>query len=111
MAGRVSWQLDRDPKKAVLRLFWYTEGRGTQDVGIVEELQLPTNQPYHEQEFQFKIPAEPYSFQGKLITLKWALELIVNKEVNRLDLLVSPWMKQPTLAAIPDEKKKGFSIS
>ena len=110
--GHVGWQLDHAPKKAVFRLFWYTEGRGTQDVGVIEETEIHVQQTQHEQAFQYQLPMEPYSFQSKLITLKWALELIVDKEVSRLDLTVSPWTEPLVLKEKPDDGKKPvFSIN
>ena len=36
--GVVRWQLDRPPRRAELRLFWYTEGRGSQDVSVEETI-------------------------------------------------------------------------
>lgn len=97
--GTLGWKRDEPPRKAMLRLFWYTEGRGTQDVGIVEEIALPKDRKILSGTFRFQLPEAPYSFQGKLITLKWAIELVVNKgkEVERLDLVVSPWVEQVAL--------------
>ena len=34
IAGRALWILDEPPKAVEVRLFWYTEGKGTQDVGL-----------------------------------------------------------------------------
>ena len=101
--GTAGWHLDDAPKSALLRLFWYTEGRGTQEVRIVEELTLPTDLAEMSGTFRFSLPGLPYSFQGQLITLKWAIELLVNKdkEVERLDLIVSPWVEQVKLAKVP----------
>lgn len=100
--GTVGWDRESPPKKAMLRLFWYTEGRGTQDVGVLEELELPTDHKQLQGTFRFSLPASPYSFQGQLITLKWAIELVLNKgkEVERLDLIVSPWVEQVSLKKV-----------
>jgi len=105
VTGRVGWQLRKEPKKAALRLFWYTEGRGTQDVEIVEELELSPAEMSHEENFSFTLPPQPYSFQGKLITLKWALELVIDKgkDVKRVDLIVSPWVEQVVLSAVEED--------
>ena len=101
--GVAGWRLDDAPSSALLRLFWYTEGRGTQEVRVVEELKLPTHLAELSGTFRFTVPGMPYSFQGQLITLKWALELLVNKdkEVERLDLIVSPWVEQVKLVKVP----------
>ena len=100
--GTVGWRGEKPPRKAVLRLFWYTEGRGTQDVGVVEELELPTEQTALQGTFRLNIPDAPYSFQGQLITLKWAIELVLNKgkEVERRELVVSPWVEQVRLKKV-----------
>jgi hypothetical protein len=95
----VGWNLENPAKQAAIRLFWYTEGRGTQDVGIAEELELPAGRATCTGTFRFTLPDAPYSFQGSLITLKWAIELVLNKgrDVERLDLIVSPWVEQVRL--------------
>lgn len=100
--GTAGWRLDDTPRSAELRLFWYTEGRGTCDVGLVEVLRLPVNQASLTGTFRFTLPAAPYSFQGQLVALKWAIELIVNdgKLVERLDLVVSPWVEQVSLKKV-----------
>lgn len=111
--GRVGWQEDHAPKNAVLRLFWYTEGKGTQDVGVAAELELPGHLPAHEEPFAFTLPEAPYSFSGKLIALRWALELVLHggKNVTRLELLVSPWVKEAELGAVEDSGKKKWGFS
>lgn len=100
--GTLGWRLDDAPKDAVLRLFWFTEGKGTCDVGVAEELTLPHHLAELSGTFRFTLPAAPYSFCGQLITLKWAIELLVDdgKLVERLDLIVSPWVEQVTLKKV-----------
>jgi len=51
IAGRAGWQESRPPRNAALRLFWYTEGRGTQDIGIVAEQLMNVSQSMHEETF------------------------------------------------------------
>ena len=104
LSGRIGWRLDEVPKRAALRLFWYTEGRGTQDVEIIEEMNIVSSGLTHEERFSFTLPERPYSFSGRLITLKWALELVLNKgeHVKRVDLMVSPWVEQVKLGTVND---------
>ena len=47
--------------------------------------------------FEFKIPAGPYSFSGLLISLAWALELELDKECLQYDIVVSPTGKEISL--------------
>lgn len=100
--GVAGWRLDDAPRDAIIRLFWFTEGKGTCDVGVVEELSLPHHLAELSGTFRFTIPAAPYSFCGQLITLKWAIELLVDKGdlVERLDLIVSPWVEQVSLKKV-----------
>lgn len=87
-----TWQLDREIAKLELRLFWFTEGKGTQDIVVVARRAVERPASSGHDDFQFRLPAGPYSFSGKLITLRWALELVAlpGDETTRLDLLVSP---------------------
>ncbi|MCB0376713.1 MAG: hypothetical protein KDD04_12410, partial [Sinomicrobium sp.] len=39
--GSVHWVLDKEPKDMAVRLFWYTRGRGTEDLSIVASVSIP----------------------------------------------------------------------
>ena len=82
IGGRVTWQVDGDPASAELRLFWYTSGKGTQDVGNVDAVTFETPQTHDERTFSFVLPREPFSYSGKLISIVWAIELIVEPGSN-----------------------------
>lgn len=103
LRGEAAWHLDGEPEKLSARLFWYTQGKGTQDVGVVEELELS---PVAEgrQELRFQIPEGPYSFSGKLVSLLWAVELVAEPggETARAELVVSPTGRELVLVA-PEE--------
>jgi hypothetical protein len=90
--GRASWYLDREADAIEIRLFWYTSGKGTRDVGIEKSLEIdrPDTQGYRD--FSFKAPEGPYSFSGKLITLQWSIEVVVPStgETERVDFTVGP---------------------
>jgi hypothetical protein len=91
ISGRVSWQVDEAPQSAELRLFWYTSGKGTQDVENVDSVVFQTPQTNDGRAFSLTLPRQPYSFSGKLISLLWALELIVEpgSNVERQELVMS----------------------
>ena len=36
--GVAGWRLDKPPKMVELRLFWFTRGKGTEDVGGVNQM-------------------------------------------------------------------------
>lgn len=92
LAGRVSWRVDETPSSAELRLFWYTRGKGDKDVQVVDAVPFANPQSSDRREFRLPLPKEPYSFSGKLITLTWALELLVEpgSHVERRELVMSP---------------------
>ncbi len=92
ISGSVSWVTEDQVEHLELRLFWYTSGKGSEEAEIVDRLSVVTPEPSGERRFSFKAPEGPYSFSGRLITLRWALELVLepSKDVERLDLIVSP---------------------
>lgn len=92
LAGEVRWRLDTAPPRIELRLFWHTEGKGTKDVGIVANVGFDNPGWQDRRDFRFQLPDAPYSFSGKLISLEWALELVlpVSGDTERLAIVVSP---------------------
>lgn len=91
IAGRVSWVLETPPEAVELRLFWYTEGKGTQDVQVVEKVEFGALQEGRE-DFRFRLPSEPFSFSGRLLSIRWALELVAEPsgEAQREDFVMGP---------------------
>lgn len=92
IAGAVGWRLDAAPKSAELRLFWFTQGKGTQDVEVVDTVRFDNPGLEEARPFRFRLPESPFSCSGKLISILWALELVVesSKESTRADLVVGP---------------------
>jgi hypothetical protein len=88
----VLWALPATPARLEARLFWYTRGKGTEDVGLVASEQLQADGPAGERTVRFMLPAGPYSFSGKLISLIWAIELIAQpgNRVARCEFTLSP---------------------
>jgi hypothetical protein len=94
--GTVSWQLDRPATTAELRLFWYTAGKGDQDLRVIETVAFANPEPQDSRGFRVRLPEGPYSFSGKLISLLWALEAVVEpgSRAERLILIVSPTRRE-----------------
>ena len=90
--GKAFWRLDPPPESVELRLFWYTEGKGDQDVGIVETIPYAGPAAEDRRSFQLRLPEGPYSFSGKLISLVWAIEVVAQPgdRVGRCEITVSP---------------------
>lgn len=98
--GTVSWQLGEDADAVEVRLFWYTAGKGSRDVEVVETRHMAQPGISGSRSIELEVPRGPYSFSGKLITLAWAIELVVmpTGETERLDLTIGPRPVEVSLA-------------
>src|SRR6185312_15743543 len=87
-----SWKLEQPPKSVEARLFWFTRGKGTQDTTTVETVRFENPRNEETRPARVCLPEAPYSFSGKLISLIWAIELVVEPgdESARIELTVSP---------------------
>ena len=92
ISGAAGWKFKATPESAEIRLFWRTEGKGTQDVTLVETLTLEAPRQEEARPFRFVAPGSPYSFSGQLISLVWALELVLKPgdESALLDIVIAP---------------------
>lgn len=92
ISGNASWRLDHPPKNVELRLFYRTEGRGMQDVGVAQTVVFESPMQEDSRSFTLVAPDAPYSFSGKLITLTWAVELVAlpSKNSTSIDLVIAP---------------------
>lgn len=92
ITGQATWELAAPPKALELRLFWFTRGKGTTDVQVVETLRFDAPRPADRRDFRFRLPATPYSFSGKLISLVWALEFVTlpGDQTVRTEFTLSP---------------------
>ena len=108
VSGKILWALDKAPKEITLPLGWITEGRGTQDSKVEAEKTWTTEQTSGEESFEFTLPPSPYSFEGTLISVNWALELHVKKgkAEYRLPITVSPHGSAISLSQLSDESKR-----
>ena len=88
--GRVCRHTGEIPKRVCVRLLWYAQGKGTEDVGVVEELNFEAAGAIGSETFEFVAPPAPWSVSGKLISLIWRLEAIVDKECVYRDITISP---------------------
>ncbi len=99
--GVAGWRLDQPPSGVELRLFWFTRGKGTEDVGVVNSMNFPSPQLEEGRKFTFTLPQDPWSFSGQLISVIWALELVVQpgNQRSRLEIIVSPTGREIQLHA------------
>jgi len=114
VAGTVSWEVPGDtspedastraPTQAEVRLAWYTVGRGDRDTEIVASQALEAPGVSDRRSFRFRLPDGPYSFSGKLISLVWTVEAVLEpgSRAGRADLVVSPTGKEVRLQTEPE---------
>jgi len=87
--GLAAWELDKK-RDVTVRLFWRTEGKGTQDIGLEAEVEFEDAAATDAQPFHFTAPQGPYSFDGRLVAIVWTLELHAGKHAERLDITITP---------------------
>lgn len=89
--GTVRWTADAPPRKAELRLFWFTRGKGDRDAETVGVVGFEMPQASDRREFSFPAPDGPPGFSGKLISLIWGLELVLEAGGSVLtELVIGP---------------------
>lgn len=117
ISGKVTWQQVESDEKVALRLFWFTSGRGTQEVEVLRELVWPMSQG--QADFALDLPEEPYSFNGSLISLSWALEAVYlpsEEASDRYEFQLTPNGQAITLTPVSNpatakKKNKWFSVT
>lgn len=77
LQGLVTWSATCAPRRVEVRLFWFTTGVAPQQIGLAEKTVF--NQPVAQdsRRFAFVLPATPWSFQGQLTVLRWAVEAVL----------------------------------
>jgi hypothetical protein len=76
ISGTASWtELGAETEGIEIRLLWYTEGKGNQDLEVVES--VPGNITHPTGLAKFTAPTRPFSFSGKLISLIWTIEVVL----------------------------------
>ncbi|HEV7406254.1 MAG TPA: hypothetical protein VGO11_25120 [Chthoniobacteraceae bacterium] len=104
IAGAVDWELQAVPKKAEVRLGWTTVGKGTTDSQIVDRVVFQELRATDLRTFEFTAPAEPYSFSGKLVSLVWNVELVLQpKDLReRHEIVIAPGGHEVLLPGVAD---------
>jgi hypothetical protein len=91
IVGEVSWSQSVAPREVVVRLFWQTKGSGDRDTETVWEQAFRTPTAAETRAFSLTAPADPPSFSGKLISLVWTLEFVIDGESAQLvELVIAP---------------------
>ncbi len=95
VTGAVQWQSDKAPRRLIVRLEWFTEGRGDPNSGVVAEqvwtagdgqLGLPPAV-----DFALAVPPSgPCSYDGQLIRVRWRVTARLDLPLARDDKAEAP---------------------
>lgn len=90
--GAIGWETSESLRAIEIRFFWYTRGKGTEDVQIVDETRLESPDGQGAAPFRFTAPDHPPSFSGKLISVLWAVEAVALPRGGsaRAELVIGP---------------------
>jgi hypothetical protein len=102
-ADFLEWRFDRPPEVVELRTVWNTTGSSEPDLQVVEIVRIGSPPAEETRQLAVRLPREPYSFQGKKISLVWALELVAlpSKASTRREIEIGPGGKKIILPAKP----------
>jgi hypothetical protein len=101
------WQLDNPANAVELRLVWRTHGDDDKnttyfrDMSIVDRVRFESPERTGTERWTVRLPNGPYSFTGFLVSLVWALELVIEPapDTHRLEITVAPHGKAIVLHA------------
>ncbi len=96
LQGDVVWDLAKTAERIELRLFWVTSGKGIPESGVVEAIRFDRPMAQDSQRFQFHLPQFPFSYEGRLMRLTWAVEAICTpgNQSTREEFVLAPSRKK-----------------
>ena len=105
--GAILWEYPTAPESVELRLVWSTRGKGSEDLSVVETVSFENPLPGDTRAFKVRLPDGPYSLNGRLIALIWAVEVVAQpaKEFDRIEITLGPGKRRVTLPRIEDPVK------
>jgi hypothetical protein len=91
LTGEVAWETAMPLGEIPVTLYWYTAGKGQEDVEVVARSTVSARQSSGRGGFRFDLPDFPWSFSGSLVSLVWAVEAgSGHDEVERVRFVLAP---------------------
>lgn len=88
--GEVQWNLTEPTDELMLELIWMTQTKsGSEDEEVAGCERFAVTDLKGSAKFRFELPESPWSFEGRLFSVKWRLEL-AGDDVVRTEIVVSP---------------------
>ncbi len=99
--GIASWVFPHPVERVEVHLCWHTEGRGAEDASVVETVGFDHPPPVGAKPFRLSAPAGPYSYDGRLIAIRWTVEVVAAgvKDVAQMPVTISPTLEPFVLPA------------
>ena len=106
IAVEAQWELDSEPEALEVRLVWNTSGKGDTDIGVEKTISLDSPGLAESRRLDVELPAAPYSFSGKYVSLIWALELVARPSnlSCRKEITIAPGQREVLLHREPNEQ-------
>lgn len=88
----VGWDTQEPLTLLHLETVWKTSGKGTEDVGVVSRLVIDDPQPAERRVVQIRLPQEPWSYSGRLLSIQWFLQLTAfpSESCRLMPIVISP---------------------
>ncbi len=105
-----AYDVDR-VEEIIIKLLWYTTGKGVSDTYVIDEFRASRTDQSGEITFSFELPDAPWSFEGQLIQLHWAIEVIILPENHSctFSFVMSPDGEKRNLLSIVDRVAQDLS--
>ncbi|HMP79534.1 MAG TPA: hypothetical protein PKD54_08790 [Pirellulaceae bacterium] len=96
------WELDSTIDALEARLVWFTQGKGTQDIGLAWRHRWDRPPLVGHEAISVVLPEGPYTFSGSLISLSWRLELIMlpGDRGTHTQILIAPEGREVLLTQV-----------
>lgn len=98
-----------------IQLVWYTEGRGDQDLTVVESdpggTGLLTASIPVTQRFSFTLPSYPWSYAGQLINIIWAIRVMADPARGKTFYQSVPFVVSPSKRVLQPPSFEGMPES
>jgi len=80
ITGTVRWEgAAHGVREAEIQLVWSTSGHGDPETAVAASMGFVNPLAEDQRPFQLRLPRTPWSFSGRLITLAWAVRLMINR--------------------------------
>lgn len=109
IAVEAQWNLDAEPEALEVRLVWNTSGKGDTDIGVEKTVRFDSPGLAETRRIDVELPAAPYSFSGKYVSLIWALELVASpaNQSCRTEITIAPGRREVLLHRELNEQPAG----